>query len=330
MGNTSKTRIIQEALNNAKPVNENLKIKHILPNADKKSAYKCSCCGKEWTTQKRHFSKTKSPLYYANDGYINICNDCRDSYYYQLIPFFNGNEDLAIDRMCGLFDWYINEDALKACRQISDDRSRISHYLAKKNLSQSSTGTTYLDSIKEKLLNANRTINSTDDIEEVTEYKLTPKMLKFWGTGYEPAVYQTLQGYYEELLKLCEGKPDVKKQKMMKNLCLLEYQMQMNIQNGKDIGTLSNSYKTTFEAAGLNSDEADISNDSFGQWIMDIERYAPAEYYNDKKKYHDFFGIVDYIERFMYRPLKNLIFGEKKKDSEYWISDENTNHKEGD
>ena len=84
-------------------------------------------------------------------------------------------------------------------------------------------------------------------------------------------VYPTLQGYYDELLKLCTEKPDVKKQKMMKNLCLLEYQMQVNIQAGKDIGALSNSYKAMFEAAELKVENADTSNDSFGKWIMDIE-----------------------------------------------------------
>lgn len=330
MGRPKKSETIQAALNSAKPVNEKAKIKTVnLPSEDKRT-YFCSCCGRSWNVQKGHFSKTKSPLYHANNGFINICNDCRDAYYYQLIPFFNGEEDLAIDRMCSLFDWYINDDGLGACRQVSDDRSRISHFLAKKNLGQAATGDTYLDTIKDRLLTKNKTIDTVEDIEDVTDYKITPKMIKFWGAGYEPQVLQMLQGYYDELLKTCEGKPDVKKQKMMKNLCLLEYQMQVNIQNGKDIGTLSNSYKSLFESAGLKAEDADISNDAFGKWIMDIEKYSPAEYYKDKKKYHDFFGIVEYIERFMFRPLKNLIFNTKEKESEYWINEEDIGAKGGD
>jgi len=329
LGGISKTASIQDALNNAKPVNEKVKIKTINPVSNEKKVYRCSCCGNEWSTQKGHFSKTKSPLYNANNGFINICNNCRDLYYYQLIPFFNGNEDLAIDRMCSLFDWYINDGGLNSCSQISDDRSRISHFLAKKNLPQNATGDTYLDTIKERLLTQNKTIDSIDDLEEITECKLTPKVIKFWGAGYEHSVYSTLQGYYDELLKLCEGKPDVKKQKMMKNLCLLEYQMSVNIQAGKDIGTLSNSYKAMFEAAELKNNDADTSNDSFGKWIMAIEKYSPAEYYQDKKKYHDFFGIAEYIERFMFRPLKNLVLGTKEKEKEYWINDESES-KDGD
>ena len=98
--------------------------------------------------------------------------------------------------------------------------------------------------------------------------------------------------------------------------------MQVNLQAGKDIGSLSNSYKATFESAGLKTEVADTSNDTLGTWIMEIEKYSPAEYYKDKSRYHDFFGIVDYIERFMYRPLRNLIFGTKEKEQEYWVSDE--------
>jgi len=330
LGRPSKSSTIKEALNGTKPINEKIKITSISTQNDAKNAYRCSCCGKEWITQKGHFSKTKSPLYHANNGYINICNDCRDSYYYQLIPFFNGDETLAIDRMCSLFDWYLNENGLSASKQTSDDRSRIASFLSKKNLGQANTGDTYLDTIKEKLIAELKTINSIEDVEEESEYTITPKMIKFWGSGYEPKALQALQGYYDELIKLCEGKPDVKKQKMMKNLCLLEYQMQINIQSGKDIGTLSNSYKSLFESAGLKADEADVTNDSFGKWIMDIEKYSPAEYYQDKKKYHDFFGIVEYIERFMFRPLKNLMFGTKESDPEYWINDEESEVRDDD
>ena len=318
----SRREVIKRAsINSSKSINESIKIENITSSNDNEK-FKCSCCGKIWKNQKGHFSKTKSPLYRSNNGYISVCNECRDNYYYQLIPFYNGDERAAIERMCGLFDWYLNEYSLESSRQISDDRSRIGNFLAKKNLSQNSTGDTYLDTIKERFLDSNKIINNSDDLEDVKEYKITPKMIKFWGAGYEPQALQTLQGYYDELLKSRDKKPNVKQQKMLKTLCLLEYQIQINVQNGKDIGTLSNSYKGLLEAAGFNSDETDISNDTFGKWVMDIEKYCPAEYYKDKSKYHDFYGVVDYIERFMFRPLKNLILGTKDKEKEYWINDE--------
>ena len=239
-----------------------------------------------------------------------------------MISFFNGSEEKAIEFICMMYGLYFHESPLSASRKISEHRSRIHTYTSKIQI-KPWIGLSWLDTLKERFNETDRTIENPDDIEQSdAQYKLTPKMIKFWGSGYEPKVYPTLQGYYDELLKLCAEKPDVKKQKMMKNLCLLEYQMQVNIQAGKDIGTLSNSYKAMFEAAELKVENADTSNDSFGKWIMDIERFSPAEYYKDKKKYHDFFGIVEYIERFMFRPLKNLVFGEKEKEKEYWINED--------
>ena len=324
-GAPTKYETTQDAMNSAPEIDVSININ--IPKSQtlkEEKKYKCTCCGDSWDVQKNRFSKSKSVLYQSNNGYINICNSCRDSYYYQLIDLYSGSEEKAIEHMCRQFGWIYHIDALEASRQISEDRSRISNYLPKKNLGQTAkVGTTDIDTVKFDYLNrSNRTIETIEDIEDYSEYKLTPKMIKFWGVNYEAQIYQTLQGYYDELLKLCETKPDIKKQKMMKNLCLLEYQMQSNIQAGKDIATLSNSYKAMFEASGLKNEEVDTNKDSYGTWISMIEKYTPADYYKDKTKYKDFFGIGEYIERFMFRPLKNLLTGSKEKEKEFWINDD--------
>ena len=289
----------------------------------KKEVHKCWCCGKEYKELNRNFSKTNFPLF-KRYGYYPVCNICTDSFFEEMTSFYEGSEEKAIEFICSMYGLYFHENPLTASAKKSANRSRLKAYLSKVNINPW-TGRSWLDTLKERFVENNKVVENPHDIDDVDNYKLTSRMIKFWGSGYEPKVYPILQGYYEELSKLCEGKPDVKKQKMMKNLCLLEYQMQINIQAGKDIGALSNSYKAMFEAAELKVDGADTSNDSFGKWIMDIEKYAPADYYSDKKKYHDFFGIIEYIERFMFRPLKNLIFGEKEKEKEYWINEEESN-----
>lgn len=323
-----REKAIRESMDAPKKIDTTIKFK--IPRSleqfePDKHILKCSCCGKGYGSQKIYFQRTVSPLFQANNGYLPWCKDCTDHYLILLTAFYSNNEEHAIEHFCQQVDWTFDIEPLKAAREISSDRSRISHYAAKKNLNVGRRKT-YFDTLKFKFKNKKdvviESIEDIEDIEEIVEYKLTPKMIKFWGSGYDAKIYPTLQGYYDELLKLCETKPDVRKQKMMKNLCLLEYQMQVNIQAGKDIGTLSNSYKAMFEAAELKISDADTSNDAFGKWIMDIEKYSPAEYYKDKKKYHDFFGIVEYIERFMFRPLKNLVLGTKEKEKEYWIEDD--------
>lgn len=293
-----------------------------------KRKFYCSCCGHSYDKLNGNFSPTNLPIF-KDTGYYPVCRKCMDKFFVEMTGVYSGNEEQAIKYICQMMGVYFNISPLSASKKISQHRSRLSTYISKVQINPW-IGRTYIDTLKDEFELQNKTIDSPEDLEDITEYKITPKMIKFWGAGYEPQSLQALQGYYDELLKLCEGKPDVKKQKMMKNLCLLEYQMQINIQNGRDIGTLSNSYKSLFEAAGLKADEADISNDAFGKWVMDIEKYSPAEYYQDKKKYHDFFGIIEYIERFMFRPLKNLIFGTKEKEKEYWIDEEDTIIKGGD
>lgn len=325
MPRLSKSELTTEALKSPSKINTKKDIS--IDTEEVKRKYYCSCCGHPYDKLNGNFSPTNFPIF-KDTGYYPVCRKCMDKFFSEMIGVFSGNEEQAIKYICQMMGVYVNDSPLSASKKISQHRSRFSTYISKVQI-KPWIGRTYLDTLKEDFESKNKTIDSIDDLEDVIEYKITPKMIKFWGAGYEPQALQALQGYYDELLKLCEGKPDVKKQKMMKNLCLLEYQMQINIQNGKDIGTLSNSYKSLFEAAGLKADEADISNDAFGKWVMDIEKYSPAEYYQDKKKYHDFFGIIEYIERFMFRPLKNLIFGTKEKEKEYWIDDEDTEIKGG-
>lgn len=312
-------------MNSPKVIDTNvlIKISHSPQQFDSsKNKYKCSCCGKGFNAQKSNFHKSNSPLFQSNNGYLPWCCECEDKFLIQLTSLFSGNEEHAIEFYCQLADWVYDFEVLKQAREISSDRSRISHYSAKKNLNVGGRKT-FIDSLKFAYLNRkNEVVETVEDIDDYSEYKLTPKMIKFWGVNYEAQIYQTLQGYYDELLKLCETKPDIKKQKMMKNLCLLEYQMQSNIQAGKDIATLSNSYKAMFEASGLKNEEVDTNKDSYGTWIAMIEKYTPADYYKDKNKYKDFFGIGEYIERFMFRPLRNLLTGSKEKEKEFWINDD--------
>ena len=61
----------------------------------------------------------------------------------------------------------------------------------------------------------------------------------------------------------------------------------------------------------------DESQQAFGVWLRDIEKNRPAEYFEDKKLYHDYDGIMDYIERFIFRPMKNLITGSRDFDKEF-------------
>ena len=38
--------------------------------------YECTCCGRQFDTQKGNFSRCASPLFQANDKYLPVCDTC--------------------------------------------------------------------------------------------------------------------------------------------------------------------------------------------------------------------------------------------------------------
>lgn len=92
----------------------------------------------------------------------------------------------------------------------------------------------------------------------------------------------------------------------------------------EDYNKLTDSYRKSFQQAGLKTVKEGVSNEEFvlGMSIETIEKYTPAEYYKNKKLFKDFDGIGDYAERHILRPLKNLMFGTEERDAEYYVKDD--------
>ena len=99
------------------------------------------------------------------------------------------------------------------------------------------------------------------------------------------------------------------------------------LQNGdsKEYASLVDQYAKTFKQAGLRTiEEKDNSNDEcLGVTLASISQYTPEEYYQEKSLYKDFDNIGDYFDRFVKRPLKNLMFGTNERDKEYYVKEDN-------
>ena len=84
------------------------------------------------------------------------------------------------------------------------------------------------------------------------------------------------------------------------------------------VGALANSYKAFIEAATTEIEdrkkkaEAEMQLSPLGVMIRDIEEHCPADFYKDKSLYADFDHLKEYIQRFMLRPLNNLLTAPKK------------------
>ena len=108
-----------------------------IPFDETKHKYKCTSCGKGFTKQQGNFQKTNDVLYQANGGYLPWCKECTDRYVEQVTALFSNNEEHAMRDFCQRAGWNYDISALVASRETYSghrDRSRISHYAAKKNL----------------------------------------------------------------------------------------------------------------------------------------------------------------------------------------------------
>lgn len=317
---------MMDAINAPIEIDTNVDIKIQRSNQIQEKKFKCTCCGASWDSQKSHFSKSASPLYQSNDGYINICNDCRDKYYYRLIDFYSGNEAHAIKHMCQQFDIIFHDDALSASKQISADRSRFSHYLAKKNLGQTARiGSTYLEGLKWDYLHKQEDIIESREQAKEDEKSVTIAAIDRWGVGFTESDYKLLDEHYKMLKKNnpnCDNNQEI----FVRDLCYTKL-LQMKAMRGEgksdDFDKYTRLYRDTFKQAGLKTiQETDSSADeTFGVTLATIAQYTPEEYYKDKKLYKDFDGLGDYITRFITRPLKNLQHGTTDRDKEYSVKD---------
>lgn len=321
----SRDERIEESMKSPQKIDVSVDMRFPLSNSINAKKYKCYMCGESWDSQKSHFSKSAHPKYQANNGYIEICNDCRDKYYKKLIDFYSGNEEHAIRHMCMEFGWVYHIDALTASRQISADRSRISHYLAKKNLGQTARiGTTYFDSMKFEFNEKQGEIVKSREQAKSEESTITATAVDRWGVGFAEADYKVMDEHYK-MLKRQNPNCDANQEIFIKSLCSL-FMLQTNALKRGDSDKyvkLTEQYSKTFTKAGLSAiQETDNSaNESLGVTLATISQYTPEEYYKDKELYKDFDKIGEYFDRFVKRPLRNLMSGTTDRDSEYFVKD---------
>lgn len=322
--NSGNLKATKQSSRSAAKINQDVEISKLKYENPEKRLYYCTACGKSYTKQDTNFCKSLSPLFANNGGFVHICKKCTDKYFYNLVDFFSGNEEKAMDRMCQLFDWYYSDEIFAATRKISADRSRVCAYPAKANLPQyEARNKTYADTIADR---SNNVISSVEELEEIRAegQNITKAMFERWGQVSTEDIV-ALEDHYKMLKKQnpnCDNNQEI----FIKDLCYTKL-LQLKAfrdSNSTDFEKYTKLYRDTFKQAGLKTvQETDASNEeAFGVTLAVISQYTPEEYYKDKSLYKDFDNIGDYFRRFVLRPIKNLIFGGNERDEEYCVRDD--------
>lgn len=323
-GAKTKEEIIRESMNSPKIIDTTVNFK--IPRSSEqydpsKHKYKCSCCGKGYNSLKNNFQKTNSPLYQANDGYLPWCKECTDKYMIQLTAFYSGNEEHAIEHFCQQVDWVYDIEPLKCAREISSDRSRISHYAAKKNLNVGGRKT-YFDSLKYNYEQRQDEVITSREQAKSEESTISASAVDRWGVGFTEMDYKNLDEHYR-MLKKVNPNIDSNQEIFVKDLCNIHMLKIHALQNGdsKEYATLVEQYAKTFKQAGLRTvEEKDSSNDeTFCMTLGFISDYTPEEFYQDRELYADWDKIGEYMERHILRPMINLETGSDVRDKEFFV-----------
>lgn len=157
------------------------------------------------------------------------------------------------------------------------------------------------------------------------------EMAIFWGHGLPDEDYAFLNKEYEEWTTRhkCD---DYAEEVLYKEICMQMLDIRKDRENGADVTKKVEALQKLMTSANVKPiDTAAIktseSVNALGLWIKDIEMYRPAEYFDDKKRYVDADGFKKYFDRFIVRPLKNLLTGTRDFDKEFSI--ENLNDIDG-
>lgn len=296
------------------------------PFDGRKHKFRCSCCGKGFTSQDKNFQKTNDVLFQSNNGYLPWCKECTDMYTAQTTALYCNNEELAMKDFCQRAGWNYDINALVASMETYSghrSRSRISHYAAKKNINCDGRKT-WIDTLKHNQTLKEYEVITTREQTKDEDVKVKGSSVDRWGLGFTEMDYKNLDDHYF-MLKKNNPNADNNQEIFIKSLCNINMLMVRALQSGdaKEYGTLVEQYAKIFKQAGLKTiQETDNSGEeTLGVTLAVISQYTPEEYYKDKKLYRDYDGLGEYIKRFITRPLRNLQHGMTDRDEEYCVKD---------
>ena len=284
---------------------------------------RCCHCGKTLNADK-DFYKSYSDLF-IETGRFPVCKECLNEIFDEYSARYS-SQKVGMQRLCMAFDIYYNEALYETCA--SDVSNVLGNYLKKFNLSNY-RNKTFDDTLKEGFsfgLEKGKKKKKGQEEPEIGDIADSEDVER-WGEGFSIADYRILNAHYKELKKYnpnCDSNQEI----FIIELCYSKMLQMRAAREGKtdDYGRMSEQYRKTFEKAGLKTvrDASEVESFTIGVSIETIERFTPAEYYKNKRKYADFDGLGEYVDRHMRRPLDNLQNNKSERDYEFYIGDQDT------
>lgn len=282
----------------------------------------CTMCGVEKDLNANNFYKSYSVLFKGNfESRICICKDCVKILYKQMYSLYE-TDIKATYETCRTLDIYFDKDLYKSVlNQIENNKGEvISIYVTKVNSLPQYKNKTFINS--EPLDREEEKI----DRDRIND----PVLIKRWGRSYNEEELYFLEQHYAEWCERVDNSA-LPTDKMIRRICAKELEVEnARLNRVQNIDKLEDSLTKLMDNASLTPKTMSATNETestkvFGVWLREIEKYKPAEFFDKKDLYDDFDGIKDYFNRFVFRPLKNLLCGTREFDKEFFIPDGENN-----
>lgn len=298
----------------------------------------CTMCDDDLTVNK--FWQSES-IVNAN-GKLHICSDCINALFIRLYIKERGlPEDFTVDNNTLIFDATTEYILKETCRYIDLQYSRAAYEAFKTHVSVSSSNDRKINKLfgvyKSKLsstskrnsigsINYSQTFENSDEIlhEEIVTKRDSVNIMSadelfenemFWGKGFSVEDYIFLEVELNGWKRThkCDNQAELT---LLKEICIKVLSIRKRRENNGDVSVLQKTLQDLMKTASVDPAKSNIADsgkslDSYGLWVEDIEQYEPAEFFEDKKMFKDFDGIKSYTDKYILRPLKNLLTGSR-------------------
>lgn len=269
---------------------------------------------------------------YKELGRLPVCKACVNKIFKSFYEQY-GDLKKAMQRICMVFDLYYTDKIFDSCTPNAD--TLMGNYTRMLNMNQY-RGKSLDTSLDEGFAFGGFVTSAPKKPKDTKVQKVAPppepeeipaRDIEKWGEGFDKVDYDVLNSHYK-YLKGANPNVDSNQEIFINDLCFNKMLQTQALKERRidDYNKLVDSYRRSFKEAGLKTvKETNFADDFvYGVNVETIEKYTPAEYYKNKRLYHDFDNIGEYIERFFLRPLKNLMFGSTDRDAEYYVKEEDS------
>ena len=272
----------------------------------------CHMCGTAYPRRKGHF-----PVSYAVQhkglGYLPLCRECTERLYEGYLSACN-DPKLALRQMCRKLDLYWDEKVYEYVATKTTTRSLLASYL------QRITGTAYAGRSYDTTLEKEGSLwsfadeevdipdNEEEESTEETE-NIPKKYIRYWGSGYKAEVYKDLEQHKANWMASFQDPSsiDVSTEAIIKQLCLLEIDMNDARARGKSVDKLLNNYNNLLGSGNLKpvqkkQEEEDLGLEKtpLGVWLYRYENKRPLPEIDDDCK------DVNHLRRYVFTWMGHL------------------------